>query len=142
MSFALTDAEWAGLATVADDDLVELLADMGSLLPAPPLDRRTILGGAVASIVAHGLAEGGLPFSKYDLDDLRALDAAGLAALARIQGLKPPATPEAILKVGERVYRQRARTHRTRDGFAFMIPILLAPIVRCAIERGLDRSGA
>jgi hypothetical protein len=115
---------------------VALLAELDLVLPSPPFDRRALLDRAVPAIVARARSEGGLPFSKYDLDDLRELDPARLGAIARLQGLGPAATPEAILKVGDRVYRARAKTRPSRDGYAFMVPILLGPIARCALRAG------
>lgn len=136
MTFHLDDAEWAHLAALPDEDLVALLAELDLVLPAPPFDRRALLSHAVPAILERARSEGGLPFSKYDLEDLRELPPDRLAAVARVQGLAAGATPEAVLKVGDRVYRTRAKTRPSRDGYAFMIPILLGPIARCALHGG------
>lgn len=130
MSFALTDDEWEILSRVPTEDLVQLAAELDLLVPEQ-VDGRTLVNLCVPLIVERGRRHH-LPFSKYDLDDLRELSAADLAVLAEVQGLTPRATVQDVLKVGERAYRSRQSGRNRLDPFAYMIPILLTPIVRCA----------
>ncbi len=132
MTFALNDAEWSVLVSLPDDDVVELAAELGILLPAPPFSVRALLDRCVPAMLSLAKQDGGLPFSRYDLDDLRELPPAHHQALAVVQGLAAGSPSEALVRVGERIHKARSRRKGKRDGHAFMVPILLVPLARHA----------
>lgn len=129
----LTDEEWAALSGLPTRDIVDLAADLNVLAP-PELDRRELLQSCVPRIVARAREEG-LPFSKYDRDDLLALPPEHLAALAKLQGLPSPATVDLILKAGRRVYKHY-RKNRPHNPVALTLPLLLRVVARTAAEEG------
>lgn len=138
MTFRLQDTEWALVQHLPTQDLVDLAADLDVIIPAE-VDKRELVELCVPRIVERGLANG-LPFSKYDEEDLRALAPDALAALARIQGVGPEV--HAVLKAGEKVYRVIERDRKGSDPVALLLPSLLPPVMRHAVERGLHRPGA
>ncbi|MCA9571793.1 MAG: hypothetical protein KC656_28340 [Myxococcales bacterium] len=138
MSFTLQPEEWALLQHLPTQDLVDLAADLDVLIPAD-VDKRTLLELCVPRLVERG-RRSGLPFSKYDREDLEALGAAERAALGRIQGVEPDV--DAILRAGERVYRTIERERKGIDPVAMMLPSLLRPVLRHAVEQGQDGQGA
>lgn len=140
MSFALRDDEWARLNLVPVPDLIELAVEMDLLVPADP-DGRQLIDLIIPALVTHGLAHG-LPFSAYDLDDLAELNREELDAVARMEGLKPGSTAKQVVRAGERVFRDREKTRSGVDPVGYMLPVLLRPVVRHAVERGLHRAGS
>jgi hypothetical protein len=137
MSFQLTDLEWSMLRKVPVEELIELAADLAVLIPEGA-DRRTLIESSVPRIVDRGRQEH-LPFSKYDLDDLKALSQAQLDTLGDIQGVRKPASVRSVLRVGQRAYKARQKNRMGSDPFAYMIPILLTPILRCAMQARSNR---
>jgi hypothetical protein len=77
------------------------------------------------------LRDEGLPFSKYDRDDLEALPASDRASLARLQGLKSSASVSAMVKAGQKVYKTYVKT-RPGNPVALLLPTLLPVIARVA----------
>ena len=74
------------MLAVPVEDVIELAADLDVIIPER-VDRRTLLETCVPLIIARGQRTG-LPFSKYDLEDLKELGSEQLTALGRIQGLR------------------------------------------------------
>ena len=126
-SFALTAAELALFENLPEDQLVELAAELELLVPAE-ISRAALLVDAVDQIVARARAEG-LPFSKYDHDDLAALSTEDLAALGAL--CKAPGTPDGLIRAGQRVYKQYLR-QRPQSQVAMMLPMLLSAVARRA----------
>lgn len=127
MGFDLTDAEYAPFDAFPLDGIVDLAAEL-EIVPPEAIDRRALLAQCVVALVAHGRANG-LPFSKYDADDLGALSPDDLASIARLLGVS--ATVPAILKHGERVYRT-FQTRRSDHPIPLMLPMLLSAVARAA----------
>jgi hypothetical protein len=134
MTFELLDEEWELVRRVPVDDLIMLAAALDIVLPAE-IDARALVGHCIPRLVAHA-RRGGLPFSKYDLDDLQELSPDHLQVLAVIQGLRPNAGVNEVLKVGERVYRSLQGGRNGLHPIAYMVPILLTPTLRCAQAGG------
>jgi hypothetical protein len=127
MSFDLTDDEYATMASLPIESLVDLAAEL-DLMPPASIDRRALLAQCAVALVGWGRREG-LPFSKYDADDLSALPPQDVAALAALLGVQ--ATPQAILKQGERVYRT-FQARRSDHPIPLMLPMLLTAVARAA----------
>ena len=131
MAFRFTDEEWALLSRLPESDLIDLATDL-DMCPPVEIDARPLLESCVPKIVERARQEG-LPFSKYDLEALEALSPRLLEALARLQGIKKQATPKAVLRAGQRVYRNYAR-NRPDNPVALMLPLLLEAVGRAALE--------
>jgi hypothetical protein len=129
VTFQLTESEWALVASVPLDDLVALAVNLDIVLEAD-FDRRQALEQCIPRIVARAREEG-LPLSAYDRGDVEELSEAGRAALAALLRTRP--TTDAILKAGAKVYKARLKLQPSgHDPYAYMIPLLLGPIVRAA----------
>ena len=131
MAFRFTDEEWALLSRLPESDLIDLATDL-DICPPVEIDPRPLLESCVPRIVDRARQEG-LPFSKYDLEALEALPPRLLEALGGLQGLKKQATPKAILRAGQRVYRNYAR-NRPDNPVALMLPLLLEAVGRAALD--------
>ncbi len=138
MAFELTHAEWKLLSSLPTNDLVQLAGELNILIPSY-INRKSLLGRCVPLIVERGRKMGGLPLSKYDKDDVEALNREQLAALAALQGIRGRPTVAAVLRVGARVHKASQKASMGNDPVAYMVPILLGPIVRHAMELGLHR---
>lgn len=126
--FSLTADELALFAHLPEEQLVELAAELELLVPAE-ISREALLTEAVGHIVARARVEG-LPFSKYDQEDLAALSTAELAALGAL--CRAPGTPEGLIRAGERVYRMY-RKQRPSSQVAMVLPMLLGAVARRAL---------
>lgn len=129
MSIALTDDEWAFLQNIPETDLIDAAADLSMLAPEV-VDTRALLEDMLPLLI-HRLRDTGLPFSKYDRDDLEALSARDRASIATLQGLKPNASVSTILKAGQKVYKTYLKT-RPGNPVALLLPTLLPVIARVA----------
>ncbi len=129
MSFTLTESEWRLLSSVSVDDLVELAVELDVLAPKE-IDRRALLEQCVPLIVERAREEG-LPFSKYDAEDLRALPPHLLTAIGRLQGLRGEVTVERVLRAGRKVYRYYQK-HRRHSAVALLLPSLLSAVARAS----------
>ena len=129
MSATVTDEEWGFLSAIPEQDLVEMAIDLDILVPER-IDARALVDQCILSIIDRARREG-LPFSKYDREDLAALPAIHLAAIARLQGLPFGASVDRILRVGQRVYRTYEKT-RPDNAVALLLPSLLPALSRIA----------
>lgn len=129
MVFVLSTSELQIISYISELDLVDLAVEL-DYVPEAEIDRAQLLGNLIPRLV--GLAEKeGLPFSKYDLDDLAELPDTHRSALALRMGWD--ATPAAMLRKGERVYRSYRSTRRNSQ-VAQLLPTLLPIVARCAHE--------
>jgi len=125
----LTDDDYAFLGRIPEGDLVDAAADLGLMIPEV-LDRKGLMDRMLPAIVDRARVEG-LPFSKYDKDDLEALSESERAAIADLQGLKPNASVRAMLKAGQKVYKSYRKT-RPNNPVALLLPTLLPYVARVA----------
>ena len=129
MNDVLSPTDLAMIQGVPASDLIALAADF-DLVPDAEIDRAGLVAEVLPRMLDRVRAEG-VPLSKYDAEDVAALPPPLLGALARLQGCA--ADPAAILKAGDRVYRQRQRQRgRRADPYALMVPMLLTPLLRLA----------
>ncbi len=121
----LTPEEKALVGRIPLSELAALAAELDIVLPevVEPEDLVVRCIQALADIAA---AEG-LPFSRFDREDLERLPPEELTALALHCGA--PATVEGLLKAGGRVYK-RYRRKRPGSQVALLLPTLLAPLAR------------
>ena len=125
----LNDADYAFLERIPEPDLVDAAADLGLAVPET-IDRRELMDRMLTAIIQRAHDEG-LPFSKYDKDDLEALDADERAAIATLQGLRSDASVRAMLKAGQKVYKWYRKV-RPNNPVALLLPTLLPYIARAA----------
>ena len=130
MPIELTPEEFAPMTRLPVDTVVGLAAALDISAPAQ-IDRKALLEQCVIRLVELGRSEG-LPFSKYDRDDLDALSDAHRSAIAGLQGLQPGASTSAILKVGQRVYK--TYTSAADNPIPLMLPMLLTAVARAAAD--------
>ena len=131
MTFELTHTEWLQLRGLPEVELVALAADL-SVCPPESIDKKALLEACVPLIVERARVEG-LPFSKYDREDLEALTPEHLTAIGRLQGIKGRVKVAGILKVGARVYRTYTKV-RPDNPVALMLPMLLTAVARASME--------
>ena len=131
MAFRFTDEEWTLLSRLPEPDLVDLATDL-DICPPKTIDARVLLESCIPKILSRAQDEG-LPFSKYDLEGLEALCPRQLEAIGRLQGIKKRVTPRAVLRAGQRVYRNYAR-NRPDNPVALMLPVLLEVVGRAALD--------
>ncbi|MBW2255181.1 MAG: hypothetical protein JRI25_11350 [Deltaproteobacteria bacterium] len=129
MSARVTDEEWAFLSAITEHDLVEMAVDLDILVPER-IDARALVDRCILCILDRAREEG-LPFSKYDREDLAAVPPIHLSAIARLQGLPSHASVDRILRVGQRVYRNYQKT-RPANAVALLLPSLLPALSRIA----------
>ncbi len=129
MVFALSPVELQIISYISELDLVDLAVEL-DYVPEAEINRAQLLGNLIPRLVALAEKEG-LPFSKYDLDDLADLPDIHRTALAFRMGWE--ATPAAMLRKGERVYRSY-RSSRRNSQVAQLLPTLLPIVARCAHE--------
>ena len=125
----LTDEEYLPLSTLPIETVVDLAAELDILAPEN-IDRRALLNTCITALVVHS-RQHGLPFSKYDSEDLQALSSQDLQAIGRLQGLSGRVTVPAILRRGARVYRTY-QSRRADHPIPLMLPMLLTAVARAA----------
>jgi len=125
----LTDEEYLPLSTLPVETVVDLAAELDILAPEN-IDRRALLNSCITALVAHARREG-LPFSKYDSEDLEALEREDLEAIGRLQGLSGRVTVSAVLRRGARVYKTY-QSRRIDHPIPLMLPMLLTAVARAA----------
>ncbi len=126
MAFALTDSESQQLSYVPVDDLVDLATEL-DMAPPADVDRLGLLTDCIPRLLEHGRRDG-LPFSKYDADDLQELPQDHRQALASALGWD--ADVRSMLKAGAKVYKNTP----ARSQVALLLPSLLKPLARYAFE--------
>ena len=131
MSF-VNDAEWTVLQGLPEEDLIALAVEMDIVVPER-IEGRALLDRCVPAMLERGRAEG-LPFSKYDVEDLQALPPELLRAIGQVQGLNGDVTVAAVLKAGKAVYKRYRRTGRG-SAMALMVPLLLPTLARAAARQ-------
>jgi len=131
MAAALTDEEWSTLRAIPEQDLVEMAVDLDVLVPEH-IDPRALIDRCLLLVLDRAREEG-LPFSKYDQDDLSALPPDHRVAVARLQGLPAHASVGRILRAGQKVYRRYLKT-RPDNAVALLLPTLLPALARLASE--------
>lgn len=130
-----TPAELAIFQNIPETDLVDLIADLDVAVPNVVV-REELLDLALDRIAQRARAEG-LPFSKWDREDLEALPVAHLRALADTCGAT--GSVAGMLKAGGRVYK-RYQKERPGSPVALLLPVLLAPLARRLAEGAQNRS--
>jgi len=108
-AFRLNATEMAMLDNLPEDNIIELAAELDLLIPES-IQRADLLARAVQGILARAMEEG-LPFSKYDRDDLEQLPPAHLKALAECAR---PAHPPSMDCSSEAVRSTRCTTRNAR----------------------------
>ncbi len=129
MRFVLTEQETLGLDFLPDKDLADWAVDL-DMMPAEEIDRRELLEKLVPRLLNLARREG-LPFSKYDAQDLDELPEAHRQALARAMGWKTET--RAMIKAGEKIWKVY-RKNRPGSQIPLMLPVLLKPLARFAYE--------
>ena len=129
MTAIINDQEWQLLKAIPEGMLVDLAADL-DICPPEHIDRRALFEQCVVAIVERGRQEG-LPFSKYDREDLEALSPPHLTAIGRLQGIQGQVTVDEVMRVGGRVYKFYQRS-RPDNPLALMLPSLLSAVARGA----------
>ena len=115
--------------------LGKLKGNERALIPLYPLDQLLEIPDLLPLHSLHDRAvEVGLPFSKYDREDLEALQPDQLAAIARLLDLRPPASVDAVLRAGQRVYNWYQKNN-PGSAVALLQPMLLTAIARAAAAR-------
>jgi hypothetical protein len=135
MSFELTPSEIKRLELVPNKEFADLAADL-SLIPDADIDRKRLIEALIPGLLRLGHHEG-LPFSKYDAEDLDNLPTRHREALASAMGWS--SSTRAMLKAGGRVYKTYSKERMTSQ-VPIMLPLLLPILARHADEVG--RPGA
>ncbi len=130
MAFQLTDDEYRAVASLPEEDLVDLAVEL-DIPVGEVVDRRSVLDLCVVGFGELAKREG-LPFSDYDREDLEDLPPAHRAALARQLGVAD--SVGAILKSGRKLYKVYRRS-RARRQVPLVLPSLLGPVCRHLAER-------
>lgn len=126
MPFALTTSEAEQLGYVPVDDLVDLATEL-DMAPPAEIDRIGLLTECIPRLLDRG-RDKGLPFSKYDEDDLVELPQEHRQALADALGWSSDV--RSMLKAGAKVYKSTS----ARSQVALLLPSLLKPLARYAFE--------
>ena len=122
-----TASERAMLANMPEIDIVELAAELSVSVPET-IQRESLMEKVIVELARHVRVHG-LPLSKWDADDLKALSPMELAGLARLVGV--PASVPDLLRAGKRAYKAYANRKATSP-IPLMVPTLLAPLARYA----------
>jgi len=131
MSEFFTPNERAMLENLPESELVELAAELGVAVPSV-IRRQELMEQVVHELACHVRVHG-LPLSRYDEEDLKALTPTELAALAKLVGVSP--TVNELLRAGKKVYKTYTRRKATSP-IPLMVPTLLAPLARYAHRQG------
>ena len=129
MEFQLNDVEAEGLRLIPVGDLVDLAVDL-DFIPGAEIDRRELIEKLLPRLLERARSEG-LPFSKYDREDLEALNSEHRQALAEAMGW--PTDTASILKGGAKVYKLYTK-QRPGSQVALLLPLLLESLARYAFE--------
>jgi len=129
VAFDLYPADLEKIDLLPETDLADLAIDL-DLIPEERIDRKQLLLEMLPRLLSLAGAEG-LPFSKWDLEDLEALPEAHRSALAAVMGW--PSDPKSMVKAGEKVFKVYRKT-RTRSQIPLTLPLLLPTLARFAAE--------
>ena len=113
-----------------DSELADLAIEL-DMIPGSEIKPKRLLSDIVGRILELAQAEG-LPFSKYDREDIENLPKEHFQALA--QAMNWPADIDGFLKKGRKVYKYYQK-HRRRSQVAIMLPLLLGALARHAYEK-------
>ncbi len=127
MPTELTDAEWQSIRTLPEVDLVDAAIDLDIPVPSQ-VDARDLMGRVAVAVLERAKRDG-LPLSRWDRDDLEAIDATARAALAKWCNVAP--TVDAMLKAGERADGTWKRRSPKAEA-AMLVPALLPVLARLA----------
>jgi hypothetical protein len=128
--FTLSDSEFAGFQMLPEADLADLAVEL-EVVPEAEIDARGLLSELVVRILERAQTEG-LPFSKYDREDLEALPDSHRKALAQAMGW--PDDVKGLLKQGAKVYKEYRKIQRNSQ-VAVMLPLLIGAVARHAYEK-------
>ena len=130
MSTLFTAEERAILANMPEDDIVELAAELGVTVPGV-IRREELMERVIAELARH-IRIHGLPLSKWDEEDLRALSPTEVAGLAQLVGVS--ATVADLMKAGKRAYKAYSK-RSVGSPIPLMVPTLLGPLARFASQQ-------
>ena len=129
MAFEIREDELQAIALVPDVDLADLAIDL-DLIPDAEINRRSLMTELIPRLLELARREG-LPFSRWDGEDLEALPSAHREALASCMGWD--SSVEGMLRAGKKIYKTYRKT-RPRSQVPIFLPILLAALARHAAE--------
>jgi hypothetical protein len=115
-------------------DLADLAVEL-DVIPEAEIKPRELLSTLVVRLLMLGEREG-LPFSKWDSEDLNELQTDHRRALALAMGWKPEVA--SMIKRGQKIYKIYKK-ERSKGQIAIMLPLLLKPLARHAYEKGTQR---
>ena len=131
MSKLLTPEELSMFKNAPEDDLVDLAIDLDVPVPEE-IDLAGMLDAVVRNLADLGKREG-LPFSRYDQEDLEQLSELERSAIARLNGVDPNADTNTqisgLLKTGAKIYKTYRKT-RPKSQIPLYLPMLLSPLAR------------
>ena len=127
MGFELLPSDIDAISLLPETDLADLAVDL-DLIPDAEITRKALLIEMLPRLLDLADREG-LPFSRWDKEDLESLPEAHRAALAEVIGCAPD--PDSMLKAGAKVYKIY-RKLRKRSQIPLMLPLLLPALARFA----------
>jgi len=114
-----------------EDDLVDLAIDLDVPVPEE-IDLAGMMDSVIRNLASLGEREG-LPFSRYDREDLEQLGEMERSAIAKLNGVDPNANAASqisgLLKTGAKVYKTY-RKARPKSQIPLYLPMLLIPLAR------------
>ena len=120
---------------VPEDELVDLAIDLDVPVPEE-IDLEGMLSQVVQNLASLGEREG-LPFSRYDKEDLEQLSDEERNAIARLNGVDPNASASAqiagLLKTGGKIYKLYRKT-KPKSQIPMYLPMLLGPLARHLVD--------
>ena len=121
---------------VPEGELVDLAIDLDVPVPEE-IDLEGMLSQCVRNLASLGEREG-LPYSRYDKEDLEQLSDVERSAIAQLNGVDPAASASAqisgLLKSGGKIYKVYRKT-KPKSQIPMYLPMLLAPLARHLVDR-------
>jgi hypothetical protein len=136
LSFWLSDDEYQGLGLLPHAEMADLAVEL-DIMPDAEIKPRELMSNLVVRLLVLAEAEG-LPFSKWDTEDLSELHLEHRDALATAMGWKSDVN--LMIKKGQKIYKFYKK-ERSNSQIAIMLPLLLRPLARHAYEKGTQRIG-
>jgi hypothetical protein len=131
VSELLTPEEIAMFRNAPEDELVDLAIDLDVPVPEE-IDIEGMLDAVVRNLASLGQREG-LPFSRYDREDLAQLNEMERGAIANLNGVAPSKDADTqiagLLKSGAKIYKMYRKT-RPKSQIPLYLPSLLGPLAR------------